>query len=115
MSNIFYMIQLLPRTIRDIILDNVIALIRTTAPVVADEEMKNEIEESIEIYQYCVKCGEHARLLSSLSFCHGCVEYGYTRDINGNPVPPYSKLPAGVAVGGNNLFGNDDDYILMII
>jgi hypothetical protein len=114
MSNIFFKIGALPGVIKNIIVENLAALIRTTGPVVMNEETKEELIDSLEIFPYCAKCGEHAKILSRLSFCHGCVEYGYTIDINGKPVPPFAKLAAGGVIRGNNLFGEDDSLMLMI-
>jgi hypothetical protein len=115
MSNILLnSIEALPRFIRDMIFANFVALIRTDAPVVVNEVMKEELVASIEIYQYCAKCGEHAAILSTNSFCHGCVEYGYTVDAEGKAVPPYVKLAAGGVVRANNLF-SDDDMLMMIV
>jgi hypothetical protein len=115
MSNIFFRIGALPGVIRNMIVENLAALIRTTGPTVIDEVMKEELVQSLEIFPYCAKCGENARILSRLSFCHGCVEYGYTLDIYGKPVPPYAKLAAGGVVRENNLFGRDDESLMLMI
>ena len=114
MSNIFFRIGALPGVIRNIIVENLAALIRTTGPAVINEAMKEELVQSLEIFPYCAKCGENARILSRLSFCHGCVEYGYTVDTSGKPVPPYARLVAGAVVKENNMFGHDDELMLMI-
>ena len=112
------MVEALPRFVRDMVLENMVALIRTTAPVVIDEVMKEELINSIEIFPYCAKCGEHARILSTQDFCYGCVEYGYSKDATGKAIPPYAKIQVDAVVRGNNLFGGDDeeeDELLMMI
>ncbi len=112
------MVEALPRFIRDMVLENMVALIRTTAPEVIDEVMKVELINSIEIFPYCAKCGEHAKILSTQDFCYACVEYGYSKDATGKAIPPYAKVQIDAVVRGNNLFGEDDeenDLIMMIV